>query len=515
SGADRWEQTFYQYSYEKDASAHLGAEYNISRNHTAGIQLTEQYSHSDNNDNSVARAFNINSNMLDSVIRTNGTSSEYLKGRHSLNLNYEWRIDSAGKKLNVDADYYTQAMQRSRSFFTQGYARDGSTGAGSDNTMGANPAITIKSAKMDVEWPLRAFALSFGGKAAMVDNAAYNEYKLNDGSHFIVDTTRTNEFAYHEETRALYANGQRSIGKFDMQAGLRSEWTTMETYSATTGERHKTDYQKFFPSGYLQYKINDNNVISINYSRRINRPGYGQLNPFRSYFGPNFYSMGNPALRPSFSNGMELTYRLKGHYSFKIFGKQTDNYWDRLYQIDATSGATVATRANIGLAQQCGVNVSAQLTIKKWWEARGSVNCGYGRYKLHYYMAETTLAMVNQWFDINNTFFLNKNKTLSAEIFAYYYTPRQKDYKVWADQSTFDINFRWLLLDKNLTIAVHFEDLMAKAYWLQTNAFNGTREYSYDNARGCRLSVTYKFGNKNVKIKLSDHSNEEIQRVNQ
>jgi hypothetical protein len=212
---------------------------------------------------------------------------------------------------------------------------------------------------------------------------------------------------------------------------------------------------------------------------------------------------------------MEIAYRWKSKYSFKIFGRQTDNYWDRLYRTDSATSTSSSTRANIGLARFCGFNISGQFAITKWWDTRSTINAGYCYYRLHYYNTETILTGINEWFETNNSFYLNKDKTITAELNAYYYTPRRKDYKIWADMSTFDINFRWMLLDKNLIIAVHLEDLMAKAYWRQTNVFNGTNEYTYDGARGGRLSVTYKFGNKNVKIKMSDHSNEEIQRTNQ
>jgi outer membrane receptor protein involved in Fe transport len=509
----RSEQTFYQYTYDKNASVQLGADYQLHKDHTVGVLVTERFSRADNTDNAVANNFG-SDNKIDSIVKTTGESQEFFRGKHALNLNYEWKIDAKGRKLNADADYFTQLAQRNRSFVTQGYTPEGNAGIGMNDMSNAAPGITIKSVKTDVEWPVSALTLSFGGKAAFIENTSDNVYKTYNGTDFVIDTGRSNEFSYSEQTQALYVSGQGSKGKFDIQAGLRAEHTFTKTYSPTVGVRNTNEYLQLFPTGYVQYKINDENSISVNYSRRINRPGYSSLNPFRFYFTSNFYTVGNPNLQPSFVNSLELAYRWKGKYSFKVFTRQADNYSNRLFSTDPATSTTFVTRANIGTDKYCGLNINGQFTVTKWWEMRNSANIAYNYYDLNYYGDRVALHGINEWFEIGSTFYLNKSKTLSAEVDAYYYTPRQWDYKIWWDMSCVNAGIKLQLLDNNLIIALAFEDLMAKAYWLQTNVVNNTTEYSYDNARGVRLSINYKFGNKNVKIRQGDHSNEEIQRVN-
>jgi outer membrane receptor protein involved in Fe transport len=76
-----------------------------------------------------------------------------------------------------------------------------------------------------------------------------------------------------------------------------------------------------------------------------------------------------------------------------------------------------------------------------------------------------------------------------------------------------NVNFgiRYQMLNKNLTIAFVGEDIFATSYWLQTNKLNNTVEYSYDG-HSYRISISYKFGNKNIKAKQV-RSMEEIQRA--
>jgi hypothetical protein len=139
----------------------------------------------------------------------------------------------------------------------------------------------------------------------------------------------------------------------------------------------------------------------------------------------------------------------------------------------------------------------------------------YSYFRLHYYGDAVVLTGINEWFETGNSFSLNKSRTLAAEVSGYYYTPRQKDFKRWAEMSNIEVGIKALFLDKNLIIALDMEDLLKKAYWLQTNVMNNAFEFSNDNSYGGRLSVTYKFGNKNVKGKRDRNASEEMQRVNQ
>ena len=513
--AQRWEQALTIYNQNKSATAQVGGEYNISKTSIIGLQLTEGRSHAENNDNTTTNVFNIGTNKTDSTLYTNGATHEYYRGKHTLNLNYEWKIDTTGKKLNVDADYFTQVAEKRRESTTQDY-RDGFlSGADFNSHLFADPSITIRSVKADVEWPTNIASFSFGGKISAVDNQANNNYSLYNGSDYVVDTTRTNLFSYAEQIKAVYISGQRTIGKYDFQAGLRAEQTITNTWSPTTGQRNRNEYVKLFPTGYVQYRLSEKHVFSLSFSRRINRPGYNLLNPFRFYYSTSNYQVGNPTLQPSFINALEFGYRWKSNYNIKLFGKQTDNYWDRLIQTDPVTGATVLTRANIGVVRAAGLLINTQFQVTKWWETRNSINAIYSSSVLQYYGTSTTLTGLNEWVECGNSFNLNKSRTLSAEVNGYYYTPRQKDFKKWGEMSNIEIGIKALFLDKNLVVALDLDDLLRRAYWQQTNVINNATEFSYDNGRGGRLSVTYKFGNKVLRSGRSRNSiNEEIQRAN-
>ncbi len=93
-----------------------------------------------------------------------------------------------------------------------------------------------------------------------------------------------------------------------MQLGLRAEQTNIMTYQVFDKVKLDSSYLEFFPTLYASYKIKENNSLGFSIGRRIDRPSYGHLNPFRIFVDPSFYASGDPTLKPSFTWSYELSY---------------------------------------------------------------------------------------------------------------------------------------------------------------------------------------------------------------
>jgi len=509
----RWEQDANQGVFNKYARLQVGAEYNLSEKSIIGIQLSEAANKIDNTEDISSASFS-GSNTPDSINRTKGETHEIYPGKHTINVNYEWIIDSIGKKLNVDVDYYNQITDKKRDFGISNHLPDGQTTGLNTNRMTANPAITIQSVKADCEWPNKIAKFTFGAKASVVNNSADNDFYTQAGTTYVVDLSKTNSFNYREEIQSLYTTSQKKIGKFEFQFGLRGEHTATKGYSSNTGQTNENDYIKFFPTGYVQYAPNHNHNFSFSASRRIGRPRYVFLNPFRFYYTPLSYTEGNSNLQPDFSTMFDLGYVYKSKYSIKIFTKSTTNYWDKTIVIDSTGGTSNITWKNIGNSRFSGININATLNPANWWECVLALN-GTNSYFKPYQNATKTYNTFYASIQYNNSFYLNKQKTFSAEISGYYNTPRQRDIRRWQEVSCINIGLRLMLMGKSLILTLNGDDILAKAYWININLANGTRAYSYDDERSIRFSATYKFGNKNIKNRRDRNTPEEIQRVNQ
>ncbi|TDX01651.1 outer membrane beta-barrel family protein [Dinghuibacter silviterrae] len=123
------------------------------------------------------------------------------------------------------------------------------------------------------------------------------------------DTALNNTFRYDEQIRSAYVTLRRETKGLALQAGLRMENTWGKGKSPDSSFR--LDYVNLFPSVHALI----GGVLSLAYSRRIDRPGYGDLNPSRFYFDRNSYFSGNTALQPAFSQNLEAAYTYRSRYT--------------------------------------------------------------------------------------------------------------------------------------------------------------------------------------------------------
>src|SRR5205823_9226484 len=108
------------------------------------------------------------------------------------------------------------------------------------------------------------------------------------------DENKTNHFFYQEYNNAGYINLSKEYKKFNMQIGLRGEKTDVSTHQIKGDIKSSLSYFQLFPSAFFNYKIKDDQTLGVSVSRRIQRPGYADLNPFLFLIDVTTYSTGNP-----------------------------------------------------------------------------------------------------------------------------------------------------------------------------------------------------------------------------
>ena len=174
----------------------------------------------------------------------------------------------------------------------------------------------IYSAKVDFSRPFsEQQKFEMGAKASRVVSDNDSKFYFNNGS-LQLDPLRTNHFNYQENIYAAYLNFSGPLSKkITLQAGLRAEQTDSKGESFTTGQVTDRSYLSFFPSVFVQHKVNPDYDINYSYSRRLQRPNYGNLNPFIFYRDPYTYSQGNPYLRPQFAHSFSVTQTFKKTYN--------------------------------------------------------------------------------------------------------------------------------------------------------------------------------------------------------
>ncbi|MFM9944826.1 MAG: TonB-dependent receptor domain-containing protein [Bacteroidia bacterium] len=197
-----------------------------------------------------------------------------------------------------------------------------------------------------------------------------------------LDSNLSNRFFYTEIINAGYFNFTGIYKDFGYQAGTRVEQTIADGELKYTGR--KVGYQRldFFPSFYVLKKIKKVHEWKVNYTRRIERPSAGQLNPFSDLSDPRNIRKGNPDLKPQFINNLELDYT----YTTKklmtnpgLYYKQTNNLIWRYLTID--EGINYVSFENIGTSYNLGLDWVTTYTPAKWFNTLTSVQVFRNRMK--------------------------------------------------------------------------------------------------------------------------------------
>jgi len=124
---------------------------------------------------------------------------------------------------------------------------------------------------------------------------------------------RENNLSYDEKVYAAYLNFSKELNSLNFSLGLRTEYTDVRISDLIYDNTTVDQYTDFFPTANLGYTFKDESLLTLYYSRSISRPGVAQLNPFISFADERFIVMGNPLLKPYYTDYFVTEY-------FKKFG---------------------------------------------------------------------------------------------------------------------------------------------------------------------------------------------------
>lgn len=171
----------------------------------------------------------------------------------------------------------------------------------------------------------------------------------------IPDPSRTSTFRYRENINAGYLQLSRPlISQFLLKAGLRMEHTYMAGNQIIPSDTSFTiSRSDWFPYIYLSRPIFSVAGFELRsfliYRKTITRPGYQNLNPFVNYVDQFLYEAGNPALKPQFSDNMEVNISVDEMPIFAVGRSYTrDIFSSVVYQDPNNPGILVRTYDNLG-----------------------------------------------------------------------------------------------------------------------------------------------------------------------
>jgi iron complex outermembrane recepter protein len=298
--------------------------------------------------------------------------SRYTQNSMRNALNFNLRHVFAGKEITINADYleFTNRPRQTleSSFFLP-----------ADSLVKQSTFVTrlpftalIYSARADYSDTLFGkIKAETGIQSIYSERSNSGDYFTTSGNVLLPDALLTSRFRYRERIHSAYINLQGSYKRLSAQAGLRLERTEGNALQYAMQLKPDTafavEYTNLFPTVYVMYKADSSghHIISLSAGKRIERPGYYDLNPSSFYYDRNTSNTGNSLLQPAFTNNLELQYIYKGKFITGINYSKTKGYITRGYK--QVGDAFIAIPVNIRRFTNIGLNITWQPDITRWW----------------------------------------------------------------------------------------------------------------------------------------------------
>lgn len=454
--------------------------------------------------------------VVDSILFTQSDNSSRWKV-YTANSNFKHLLDSTGKELSLDLDY--SSYQRSNDQFFRNVSTDavGTIKRSPDTLTGVLPALLeIASFKADYIHPIRqGFRMEAGIKASQIKNDNDLLFYNLMGNGPKVNRTLSNHFIYEERIHAVYLNFAQEAKSWNYQLGLRGEQTIARGNQLTTAQKFKRNYFQLFPTAFVNFALAPKHQIGFSYSRRIGRPAYNIVNPFKVFRDPYTYSEGNPFIKPSISNRLQLNYVFNNKIIVGLSYGNTGNSMTFVVKQDDATKTTIETYDNLARLQDGGLTVSSTIRIASWWTGNIFAGAFYNHFKGIYSNQVVNNSGVILNASLNQSITLPRSYTL--EFSGFYLSEQPQGIITIAPQANVNIGIQKQFLQKRGTVRLSFADIFRTQQWNRETRFANIEALfnSRWDSRQVRLNLSWKFGKQTVpgERKRKTSSEEEKNRV--
>ena len=252
------------------------------------------------------------------------TGAQIQSPQHTANLNYTHTFnDELERELTVNVDYNRYNNKTTNTQLTD-YEELLPYSLGLN--INSQQVVNIYSAKLDFQTKFwQTGMIECGVKYGL---SSTNNHMTTDSIFNDIPLSQTpQDFRYDEHVAAAYISVGKQFGEhWSVKLGLRGEYTYSFGNWLSADSVTRRSYFNPFPTAYIGYttsplgKLQQPIAVSASYTRRIKRPNYWMLNPFRTYIDAYSYQEGNTALTPEFNNDVEL------HFSWTQYLNVTFNF---------------------------------------------------------------------------------------------------------------------------------------------------------------------------------------------
>jgi outer membrane receptor protein involved in Fe transport len=461
--------------------------------------------------------------------------------RSSTQLLYKHKFAEAGKELNADINY-NRGSGNDRSNIINSYYNPDGTPAANPNVVrndgnNDNDQVTIQ---VDYTDPSGEHTKFETGVRTYINNyrSVFNAFSVANGAE--TKLSLSNNYKYREIVNAAYVTYSSKLGDIGYQLGLRAEQSQFDGELIDSAKKFGYKYPEkldnifdaLFPSIFITKTLNEGEDIQVNYTRRIRRPNFWQLNPFVDINDPLNLRQGNPGLKPQFTSSFEFNYNKSygsGSFLGVVYYRNTQGQitqfsdtlsqqqYEQLNNAAVDPNAILNTFINANTENVWGSELTLQQKIGKNFDFTPTFNLQYT--KVNAKLDKVDLS--NEGFNWESKLIVNyrinsKSKIfdkLSLQTIGEYESPQVLPQGKRKAQYSVDAAFRKDFLKGNKgTLTFSVNDVFNTNRWGTIYDTENFYQDSYRrrNVRNFRITFTYKFGKADLNLfKRNNRNNNE------
>lgn len=366
------------FNFGGDNTSHLiktGIDYFINDKNTLSFYTTQNLFNSKSYGTTILTYSDI-LDQLNNVTQTTDSDTD----SHSQTYNLDYKVDfgKKGQNLEIEANYNTTNAPEESNF---AYDYPNNPFLDSNRIDDVNNERDNLLVNIDFIRPISETAkLELGAEARV--QTTLNEL-------ISTSSTENSAFSYDRNIFSAYATYSKQWNKWSTQLGARLEQYNVDAnftgYDAVedniVSQPFTDDIFSIYPSAFVTYSINDKNTLNFSYSKRVDRPSIGQVNPIREWSTPSVDSEGNPNLKPQFTNSFEVNYTKKtkiGSITTGVFYRQINDEISRTVTLHPTdANKLILSHSNFEDNNAFGFEASGNFRFAKWWNANASFDTYY------------------------------------------------------------------------------------------------------------------------------------------
>lgn len=501
----RWETDFERTTRSNAHNANILLDYNFDDNNILNFSSSFTLSPNKTFDNDVlTRVYDEGSAVRDII--TNSEVEEDL-ANIALDLDYRHLFEKPGAQISAKVHYTRFDQDRDQGVFTS-VLDDVNFIPDNAFTTTAQQDVDIVTGQVDYMTPLGSTSFESGVKASIISSESGIDYfrmTQNTGDYYY-DEDLSDNFLYDENIYAAYFSLSKDWEQWSIKGGLRGEYTDRTGDSRSMLQVDSREYFELFPTFYLLHSFNDNHSLTFDYSRRIQRPRYESLNPFRYYLTEFDYNAGNPNLEAAIINSYSLSYALKNEYFLDLFYTDSGNTPETLSFQDNESQIIRRVSVNLRESTTYGIQFSHGRSLFNWWytyiyanafnEKRSFVALESGE-------VPVTIEIDGFYGSLYNNFIISKDGTLTGELSLTYVSKFLSGSYIMDPFTTLSLGLRKTLWNNRAEVSVNVEDILDETNtWLRSKYLNQDNGYfAQPESQYVRVGFKYNFGN----FRLSDN----------